>query len=300
VTPAPTPESCGTLQGQINAAPAGSVLDLTGCSYTGTASIGKSLTLRGATLRSPAGQTGLMIARSGVTLDDVTIIGPQFATYDGSENGIETVGGIADLTIRNSHVSRFGGICIRAYKVTDLLITGSAVADCVYAGIMGLSLVRGSIDGNTIDRIGVLGSSANGGNAYGIAISAQDFATDPQSADTVVSDNTIRDVPTWHGLDTHAGIRIRFLRNIVRGSRHAIFVTGGNGSERSNGVIVDSNTVYAPSSNIQYGIVSVYSDNGRVSNNTISGWPSGHEILTTDSGALVNTNLAISGNIIRP
>ncbi len=70
----------------------------------------------------------------------------------------------------------------------------------------------GTISSNTVQRIGV--QLANGDNAYGIAVSA--YGGEPRSSDVTVTGNTVEDVPTWHGLDTHGGLRIAFTNNTVR------------------------------------------------------------------------------------
>jgi hypothetical protein len=259
------------------------------------------LKIIGLTLNSPAGATAVTVNANDVTLDHMTIRGPQAMTFNSSEKGIDTAAGITRLSILNSTSSRFGNICVRAYKVTDLTIRASTIEDCVYGGIMGLSLIRGSVSANTVRRIGVNGSATNGGNAYGITMSQQNPATDAHSADTVVSDNVVEDVPTWHGLDTHAGQRIQFLRNTVRGSMRGIFVTGAEGGGRSTDVVTDGNRVEAPVGFHQTAINYVYSTGGRLTNNTIIGWPTGSQIGTACCGdpAATAVNLTISGNIIQ-
>ena len=63
--------------------------------------------------------------------------------------------------------------------------------------------------------------------AYGIALtrdSTVSLALSPRSADVLVDDNDVEDVPTWEGLDTHAGDRITFARNRIKRCRQAIVV----------------------------------------------------------------------------
>ncbi len=278
-TPAPTSAaSCGTsLQSRVDATSAGAVLDLTGCTYAAGATVAKSLTLRGGTVKPARGTPGLLVLASDVTVDGLRVVGPQGTTYDKDEVGIEVQGTLAapirGLTIRNSEIGTlgYGGLYIR--HAAGFVVEGNLITDGVYAGIMVISGQGGRIAGNTVQRIGVVGAGANGNNAYGIALSrgGGDLATDPRSVDIVVSGNLVEDVPTWHGLDTHGGERITWTGNTVRRSRSAIFVTGAT------------------------------SPSGYVRNNTIVGWPVGHEILTTSGGdaAATAVNLAISGNTIQ-
>lgn len=309
--PTPTPTSCGTtLQGRINAAAPGSVLNLTGCTYTAGATVTKSLTILGGTVRPARGTSGLLVQANNVTIDGVVITGPQGTTYDKDEVGIEVQGTVSapirGLTIRNARVGTlgYGGMYIR--HASGFTVENNLVQDGVYAGIMVISGRGGRIVGNTVQRIGVYGAAANGNNAYGIALTrgGGDLATDPRSADIVVSGNTVEDVPTWHAYDTHGGERITWTANVARRSRSGIFVTGSSspsGTVRSLDNDVNGNTIYAPADADHYAITSVYSTGGYVRNNTIVGWPSGRAILTTSGGDPTATavNLTVSGNTIR-
>jgi hypothetical protein len=303
--PPGTPWTWSTLQEGIDATVSGGTLDATGFIFTESVTITKPITLIGATIQFSGGIVrGVTVRSSNVTLDTVTVTGPQFTTYVGGQDGIEVLGKLGTpltgVTITSCVVEKVGAIGIRAYFVDDLLIEDSTISDCVYAGIMALSCREGSIEDNTVERIGVYGAAANGNNAYGIALSQQSPGTDYVSADFTVSGNIVNDVPTWHGLDTHSGARIVWSGNVVRRCRSGFFITGGNGRAVDNDI--NGNTVYAPTSADHYAITSVYSTDGYVRNNTIDGWPSGHEILTTSSGDPDATavNLTISGNTIVP
>ena len=305
VTPSPAPtNSCGSsLQSRINAAAPGAVLDLTGCTYTSGATVNKAITIRGATIRPSTGHGGLLVTASGVTLDGLHVLGRQASVYNSNEVGIEAEGSasaaVAHLVIKDCEISDFGygGMYLRF--VSNLLVSGNQVHDGVYAGIMVLSGAGGRIEDNLVQRIGVVGAAANGNNAYGIALSRQDPTADPPTSDFVVSGNTVEDVPTWHAFDTHGGQRIVWTGNVARRSRSGIFVTG-SGTLRSVDNDVNGNTFYAPTSADHYAITSVYSTGGYVRNNTIVGWPSGHEILTTSGGDATATavRLTISNNTI--
>ena len=304
-TPDPTPAACdGSLQSLVNAAPNGSVLDLTGCEFSGGATISKPLTLVGATITTGRSREGVIVTANNVTLRGLRIIGPQASTYDGSEVGIEVRGSAAspvyNLVIRDSVLRRFGYGGMHVRYVRDFTIRDNLIEDGVYAGIMVLSGVNGQISGNRVERIGVVGAGANGNNAYGIALT-QAIASSPRSTDITVSGNTVLNVPTWHGLDTHGGARITWTDNIVKGCRDGIFITGWP-TNRALDNVIEGNRVEDTSNSNQYGITSVYSSGGLVAHNTIAGWMSGHAILTTSGGDPVATavNLTVSGNNIEP
>jgi Right handed beta helix region len=304
-TPPPPPASgsCGSsLQGEINAAATGSTLDLSGCTYTTSATVDKALTLKGATIRPPAGSAGLTVTADNVTLDGLTILGQNSRTYDSGEMGIIARGTasnpVANLRIRNTEVGNFGYGGMNLRFVTNLVVQNNDVHDGVYAGIMILSGATGTVSGNTVERIGVYGAAANSNNAYGIALSQQNPATDPPTRDFTVSGNVVTDVPTWHAFDTHGGLRIDWTGNTAKRSRSGFFITGPHPQDNA----IDGNRVEAPANADHYAITSVYSTGGEVKNNTIVGWPAGHAILTTSGGdpAATAVNLVISGNTIIP
>jgi nitrous oxidase accessory protein NosD len=285
--PAPTPKprpkpptshppvACGgSLQSKINAASAGSTLRLTGCSYSGSATISKALTISGGTLRVGRGNIGLRVTASNVTISGVTIAGPNRTSYNGGEFGVYAFGSagspIRHLTVRSSNIGNFGNDGIYAKNVADLVVSGNTIHDIVYAGVLVISGKGGSVSSNLIERIGVHGASANENNAYGVALTDQGGTP---TSDFVVSGNTVEDVPTWHALDTHGGQRIRFTNNTVRRSSRGIFITISPSSKATD-VIVSGNHLLVPApvtTNLE--AVTTYDTVGvTITGNTITGW----------------------------
>lgn len=280
------------LQARIFAAPSGSVLDLTGCTYTTGATVDRPLTIRGATIRPPAGSAGLVVKASGVTLDRLTITGPQGRTFNDTDYGVYASGGISSLTVSRSSIGNFGFGGIYVNGVSGVSISGNTVHDCVYAGIMVLSGQGGRVTGNTVQRIGVYGSSANQGNAYGITLSA--LSGSPMTTNVVVSGNTIADVPTWHGFDTHGGQHITFSNNKVSGSLRAVFIT--NGGQRATDVSITGNVLVAPSNPTanDFAVTTYDTVNVSVTGNTANGWPAGQafeDYKNASTGLAVHDNL---------
>jgi hypothetical protein len=185
---------CGVPQDQINAAAAGSVLDMTGCSYSGTVTISKPLTLKGLTLNSPSGKAAVTVTASDVTLDHVTLQGPQATTFEWGAYGVNVVGSQASPVYRfqllDSVITRYGYGGVMMDFAYDAQVLRNRVEDAVYAGIMVTSAKGGLVQGNTVRRIGVYGASANSNNAYGIAVSSNNPSVNPQSQDVVWT-------PTW-------------------------------------------------------------------------------------------------------
>jgi hypothetical protein len=298
-----TTRPCSNLQGRINAARSGSVLDVTGCSFTGGATISKPLTLRGATIQSSASGAAIRVTADNVTLDRLRITGPQATRFRYGQNGIHAAGSrsnrITGLVVKNSTIRRFGygGIYVR--HASGARVVGNRVEDAVYSGIMFSSVASGRIEANVVRRVGVYGSSANSNNAYGITVTTASDGGRP--SDIAVIRNTVERVPGWHALDTHGGIRIRWEGNTVRSSRRALFLTSG---PQDNVVI--NNRFYAPSAaqraacpsdvprsmcNDVRGISLFGADGVRLSGNRGSGYASGRWF--TNRGA---SGVSASGN----
>ncbi len=235
-----------------------------------------------------------------MTLDGLTITGSQHSAYNSREIGIYVGSAVASLTVRNCYVSNFGESGMWLGHVTGLQVDHNTVRDVVYAGIMVLSGKGGGVTNNLVERVGVVGSEANSGNAYGISLSQQNPAVDPPTTDFKVTGNTVNDVPTWTAIDTHSGQRNVFQGNTVTGSYRGIFVTG-YATARALDNDVSGNTVHGFSGSY-WALTSVYSTGGDIRNNVIVSWPKGREILTTSGSdaAATAVDIMISGNTIIP
>jgi hypothetical protein len=293
----PTPATtCGTsLQAKVDAAPSGGTLNLGGCTYAAGATINKPLTLVGAQVYPPANTRGLIVTASGVSIDSVVIVGPQSATYRWNEVGILTTGSISNLVVRNSTLRRFGNSGIWLGPTTNARITGNTIEDAVYAGIMDIAGSGDRIDGNTVRRIGVVGASANGNNAYGIAISNEGGTL---SSDVLVDGNTVETVPTWHALDTHAGQRITFSNNTVSGSPRALFITSDGAGRQARSITVTGNTLVGPQRAPDPVAITTYAAAGvTVTSNVARGWGAGNFFHDYQG---LSTGLSVSGNSVTP
>ena len=291
------PES---LQYYIDAAQAGTTLTLTGWGFEHGATVGKALSIVGGVILVPAGESGLTITANNVTIDCVTMQGPGASVYNGNNKGVyvsASAGSPVDsVKVRDCHITgfRYGGMYLS--HVSNLTVSGNVIEDAVYAGIMAISVVTGTISNNTIQRIGIYDSEANSGNSYGIAVTNIES---PISSDVLVSGNVVEDVPNWEAMDTHGGLRITFSGNTVRRSRRGVMLTIT--SADATDCVVDNNQFLSPisiPSDDQYAIVLILSENAHVTNNTITGWGT----PDTDRAYLRSgdTNTTISGNTITP
>ena len=289
----PTPVDA---QAAIDAATAGSTVDLTNRTYSGSITINKALTLKGLSITSGSGQTAVHVTADNVTLDGLTLQGPQYAVWVSEECGIKAMGTpsnhITGLKIHNCLIRSYGDLGIENDYCDDIEIINNIVEDIVYGAMMLLSITGGLVQYNTVRRVGMDGSSADqSNNAYGIAISSQDPSIDIKSSDVIVDRNIVEDIPTWQGMDTHAGVRIYFTNNIVRRCWRGFFITSDGSNRTNEDCIVQYNRVEAPTTNDGYGIQLVNSDGGTFSDNNLIGWDDGTAVFQLDC-----VGVTISGN----
>jgi hypothetical protein len=277
----PTDQPCrAALQAEVDAAAAGSSLDLRGCTYAGGAKIDKPLTLIGATVHLSAGETGLTVTADDVTLDGLVLLGAHAAVFDFDEIGILVLGTptapIERLTIRGCEIASLGGFAMYLHSVADIRLEGNDVHDIVYAGLMILSGAGGTVEGNLVRRIGVNGAEANENNAYGIALTTQGDET--PTSDFWVVGNEVEDVPTWHAFDTHGGRRIVFSGNTVRRSMRGIFVTtDGAGNEPTSITIVENRLLSPAPITSNLAAITLYrARTVSILRNTVMGWGGGN------------------------
>ncbi len=196
-----------------------------------------------------------------VKSDNVTIDGVVISSSGTSGTAIDAEGTASNpidhLTIRNCTIKGFG-IGIDLEHVTNFTIENCKITDANYIGILVRSGVGGTISNNTIERIGPqtqAGSNACNGrggsgecDSYGITVgrisgASGGLVSNPRSANISVSGNLVTDVPTWHGLDTHAGQNITFDGNTVLRCMRAAFLTGDGDLNRSINVVFTNNVL---------------------------------------------------------
>jgi parallel beta-helix repeat protein len=299
-TPAPPVSSncSGTLQSQINAAGAGATLNLTGCTFNGGATIAKPLTLVGAKVNVASGHSGLTISANDVTINGLTITGPQSHNLVDGEDGIDVGSAISRLTIENSDIGQFGQGGLWLGSVTTLTVRNNHIHDAFYAGIMVLSGNGGTISNNLVERIGVgwttggSGGGAGPNNSYGIGLTYA--GSGPVTTGFTVSGNTVQDVPVWHCLDTHSGTHIVFSNNTLQRCSRAIFIT--TSSSRASNIQVTGNQFLSPGPvtfNLE-AVTTVSTDNVTITGNTLTGWGGN----TFEDYGNDSTGLVISGNTV--
>jgi parallel beta-helix repeat protein len=140
--PPPASGPCPTsLQAAVNAAPSGSTLNVTGCTFRESVTIGKAMVLRGGTIDGQGSRFGLRVRASDVTIDGTTIAN----TVEGSiyEGGLD-VRGVTRTTIMGTRVLSTSGACVYI-EGGSASVSGSDFGPC---GVTGLHLQRSN--GTTI------------------------------------------------------------------------------------------------------------------------------------------------------
>lgn len=189
------------------------------------------------------------IDSSGVTLRKLRLQSNAGGLYDVDSSAIRITGVSAanpaeGVRIEDVEIDGFGMYGIYAKYVRDFEITDNQLTNLGYSGVMIVSGAEGTISDNRVATIN--GNSPVNPNAYGIALTrakSGNLGTDPNSRDIVVSNNTVRGVPTWHGLDTHGGERVTFSNNVVYDTYRAINIVGNEqpDTDARNVVVVGNN-----------------------------------------------------------
>lgn len=252
------------IQAAINAAPA----DYTVLFPAGTYKISAALTVSkplhlvsneaAAIRQSRAATSGIYASGAGpIEVRGLTLIGPQYSTRDGWGKAAIQIDGVSDasvftgVTIDSCRFSQWGEDAIYLEYASNLTIRNNNIEKVYYAGMYMLSVHGGVISGNTVDT--VIGSP----NAYGIAVSRDgDRPADSRSSDITIQGNTVRNVPNWEGIDTHAGQNLVISGNTVESSRIGIAVGPSPGDYRAGtsnlaplNVRVDGNLIDYKSTN---------------------------------------------------
>ena len=172
-------------------------------------------------------------------------------------------------------------------------------------GSSSFSATGGSISHNTISRIGYTVPASElpeGSDAYGIMVNDQGA---PRSSDVEVSYNTVADVPTWHGLDTHGGLRLSFIGNTVLRVRRGLFITSSPASgAHATDIVVTGNQLRSPApiTLATTAVTLAAVDGATFTGNVISGWgpnsPTSSQPWFDFQGQ--STGLTATGNTVTP
>ena len=201
---------------------------------------------------------GMLVTSSNVTILGGTWKGPQFASDTGTQKAFDIYGTssaayISNIKIKDAVCHNWGSDGIELQYVEDFDISHNYIYDCYQRGIMGRSVRDGAINSNVVRNIDADGTP--GTEAYGIQVtkSSGTEATHPVSRRVTISGNTVNDVGTWTGIDTHGGAQIVVTGNQIRDVRIGIgfaeFQDGTNASAPIN-CTISGNSIECAGDNV--------------------------------------------------
>jgi len=176
-------------------------------------------------LRMTTGSSALLVQVSDVEVVDAVITGAG-ADSGGLGHGIAVMGlrgaPLHGIAVRRGHFRDIPHDGVHLEYCDRFEITGTTMERLGYAGIVGVGVVDGTIDSNTVRDVR---QPARRVNSYGISLT-RDARYAPaearRSARVRVTGNRVDGVPAWEGIDTHAGEDIEIRGNVVTGCRVGI------------------------------------------------------------------------------
>ncbi len=193
------------------------------------ANAGQVIFSNGADVRQATpNKRAFILTASNTEIRGLKIVGHSFDAASGNnEKGIDVFGAdkdnyLAGIKIVSCDISNFGDYGVHFEFVEDFEITGNLIDDIFHAGIQVLQVRRGTINNNVITDI--VGTAA----AYGIVLSRQagtSLVTFPRCSEITISNNVVRNVTNWEGIDVHSGENIAIVGNTVEGCTAGIVAT---------------------------------------------------------------------------
>ena len=178
----------------------------------------------------------LIKPQSNTVLIDLEIEGTGNTVVDIGNRGISIEGLSAtsfteNVKIINCNIHGIGFYGIYGEFAKDVVISNNTLKDLGYAGVLFLSGENIKVFNNLIDGIPV----GSAGNSYGVSFTRDAISTDlslyPRSKNCFAIGNTIRNIPNWDAIDSHAGDTIIVMNNIIENCK--------------GGISFVSNTIYA-------------------------------------------------------
>ena len=146
----PVDAACGSFQGRVDAAAAGSTITIPACTFNESVSIRKPLTVnaKGAIIDGQnTRSTGLAVLASDVTVNGLTVKRVKATTHGGA---VWTTGNIARFTFRNGKALSSSTICVSLNGGSGHRILGSVLAGCGKEGYFLNDVSNVLFEGNDI------------------------------------------------------------------------------------------------------------------------------------------------------
>lgn len=188
-----------------------------------------------ATLYTAAAIT-LFEPSSDLTIEGLTFQGP-YTAFNANSYGIKGGGSINGAGVAPTRKSRmrFTDVTLKNFGsggawieyAEDVVWVAPVVKECGWHGIIHMSTNDVQVLLPNVDTI--YPNPGSGYNAYGIGFGAEQPSNDtvryPTCSRGQVWGGTVRNIPDWHGLDTHGGIDITFNGTICIDCRRGAVMT---------------------------------------------------------------------------
>lgn len=225
-----TDEGAASVHDLIAAARTGAVVELSrSWEVELPVVIDTPLTLRfvGGSITSTRDITLIRVIASDVRIEHPVLTGPGGRTA-GLGRAVHVVGTV-DRPCRG--FALHGGV-IRGFSHDGVLlehteafaVTGADIKDVGYAGILLFSCADGVVSRNLVDGVHQPSPYVNSYGIEAVRATAAGLDVHPRCRRISVTDNTVRNVRHWEGIDTHGGIDIAILRNRVEECRVGIAI----------------------------------------------------------------------------
>jgi hypothetical protein len=202
----------------------------------------------GCTFKATTHFAMLSFLGGGVRFYNCTIEGPDDGTYNGSGKGLRLAGsdsGIAstppnmieDIAIEGVNFVGIGHTALDLWYSRGVRIRDVSGLRIGYQGVLGFSCE--DIDGKGFDFDTFYGESGTGElNAYAVAFSSlvgtSDHVRNPPSRRCYAHSGTVKNLPTWHALDTHGGENIGFQDWNLYDVRRGVAITNRGTASAQN------------------------------------------------------------------
>lgn len=228
-----TTDDTTALRAMLTAIPAGARIDCPpGDKYrlTGALTLAKPVHIVGGSWQPLTDGSTIIVAASGVTLEDMAFPGSGTLANIDAQRFITTAGTkatpINNLTIRDCTFYGTQHSFMWLEWVTRSRIIGNKMNRFLYAGLMLISPVDVAVEGNTVENGHIIAPVVN---CYPLCATdltnvRGDHAQDVRFVGNYVA-NTL-----WNGIDSHGGEAIQVIGNTIRKCRTGIAVTIGNSS----------------------------------------------------------------------
>ena len=178
----------------------------------------------------------IVITAHDVTLRDLTIKGPGHgATYVKNTALIKIKGSASApahrLTLDGLTIFSAPASAVWAEHTVQTVVRDCRIRNVRYAGVMLVSATDALIEGNFVDGVHM---DANVVNGYGLVCT--DISNDDagRSRHVTITNNIVRNNPTWTGIDTHSGDSIIITGNQTINCANGIAALPGN-RQRTHG-----------------------------------------------------------------